>query len=118
MIARRLQSEQANNEAMEANPYLSWINNYVADDYTAAVEKGCGIPIHFHRPFRMLTMYEALIEKHAVHQSPHRIEELIVIFIHATKASAPVISSCSFSLTTVYPDGDWFLGYGGCCVEL
>jgi len=68
MIARRLHSEQANNHAAEINPYLSWINNYVADDYTAAVEKGC-----------------ALIEKHAVYQSPHRIEELIAIFVHATQ---------------------------------
>lgn len=43
MIARRLHSEQANNHTAEINPYLSWINNYVAADYTAAVEKGCGI---------------------------------------------------------------------------
>lgn len=36
----------------------------------------------------MIITYEiptALLERHAVLQSPHRIEELVNIFIHATK---------------------------------
>lgn len=31
----------------------------------------------------------AVIEKHAVKQSPSRIEDLVKIFIQATKASSP-----------------------------
>ena len=31
--------------------------------------------------------FTALIEKHVVHQSPRRIDELVKIFIHATKVS-------------------------------
>lgn len=34
---------------------------------------------------RMLTRFVALIEKHAAKQSPTRIEELVKIFVHATK---------------------------------
>jgi len=60
----------------------------------------------------------ALIEKHAVYQSPHRIEELIAIFVHATQASTPVNARSSMILTTVCTDGDRLLGYGGCCVEV
>jgi hypothetical protein len=29
----------------------------------------------------------ALIEKHAMHQSPKRVDELVKIFIHATRVS-------------------------------
>ncbi|EMC92647.1 hypothetical protein BAUCODRAFT_568824 [Baudoinia panamericana UAMH 10762] len=68
MIARRLHEIQVANPPKEPNKYLTWINNYVAEDYSAAVEKG-----------------SALIEKHAVKQSPSRIEELVAIFVHATK---------------------------------
>ena len=32
-------------------------------------------------------MIEALLEKHAVLQSPSRIEELVRIFVHATNVS-------------------------------
>ncbi|KAK0623644.1 Phosphomethylpyrimidine kinase-domain-containing protein [Immersiella caudata] len=52
----------------EANPYWDWIENYVADDYVTAVKTG-----------------RALLERHAGLQGPSRIEELIKIFIHATK---------------------------------
>ncbi|KAF7192336.1 putative hydroxymethylpyrimidine/phosphomethylpyrimidine kinase 2 [Pseudocercospora fuligena] len=68
MIARRLKKMQETNPPETPNRYLTWINNYVAEDYTAAVKKGC-----------------ELIEKHAFKQSPYRIEELVKIFIHATK---------------------------------
>ncbi|KAG9246359.1 thiamine biosynthesis protein-like protein (Thi-4) [Calycina marina] len=52
----------------EGNIYWNWIENYVAQDYVEAVE-----------------VCSALIERHAVLQSPSRIEELVQIFIHATK---------------------------------
>ncbi|KAK4570334.1 trifunctional hydroxymethylpyrimidine kinase/phosphomethylpyrimidine kinase/thiaminase [Recurvomyces mirabilis] len=67
VIARRLHGLQST-DPPEPNQYLTWINNYVAEDYTSAIEKGC-----------------ALIEKHAVKQSPSRIEDLVSIFVHATK---------------------------------
>lgn len=50
------------------NRYWEWIENYVADDYTQAVKTG-----------------SELLERHAVLQSASRIEELVQIFIHATK---------------------------------
>ncbi|KAK3074358.1 trifunctional hydroxymethylpyrimidine kinase/phosphomethylpyrimidine kinase/thiaminase [Teratosphaeriaceae sp. CCFEE 6253] len=68
VIARRLQELQSSLSLAEPNRYATWINNYVAEDYTAAVDKGC-----------------ALIEKHATKQSPSRISELVSIFIHATR---------------------------------
>ncbi|ROW12243.1 hypothetical protein VMCG_00020 [Cytospora schulzeri] len=52
----------------EGNHYWNWIENYVADDYVQAVRTG-----------------SELLERHAVLQSPSRIEELIKIFIHAIK---------------------------------
>ncbi|KAK0305895.1 trifunctional hydroxymethylpyrimidine kinase/phosphomethylpyrimidine kinase/thiaminase [Friedmanniomyces endolithicus] len=68
VIARRLQSLQASLKS--PNRYATWINNYVGEDYTAAVIKG-----------------RALIEKHAARQSPSRVDELVAIFIRATKVS-------------------------------
>ncbi|KAG4027765.1 hypothetical protein MFRU_027g00580 [Monilinia fructicola] len=65
-IAKRLHADPKTKR--EGNIYWKWIENYVADDYTEAVKVG-----------------SALLEKHAVLQSPHRIEELVKIFIHATK---------------------------------
>ncbi|RMX91171.1 hypothetical protein D0867_15075 [Hortaea werneckii] len=68
MIAQRLHEMQVTHPPNQPNRYLSWINNYIAEDYTEAVKKG-----------------RDLIEKHAVKQSPSRVEELVAIFIHATK---------------------------------
>ncbi|KAI6814455.1 hypothetical protein KC340_g16361 [Hortaea werneckii] len=68
MIAQRLHEMQVTDPPKQPNRYLSWINNYIAEDYTQAVKKG-----------------RDLIEKHAVKQSPSRVEELVAIFIHATK---------------------------------
>lgn len=42
MIACRLHDLQSTNPPKEPNRYLTWINNYIAEDYTAAVEKGRG----------------------------------------------------------------------------
>ena len=50
------------------NTYWKWILNYVADDYVEAVKTG-----------------SALLEKHARDLSPSRVEELVKVFIHATK---------------------------------
>jgi thiaminase len=42
MIGRRLKDLQTTNPSKEPNAYLTWINNYVADDYTEAVQTGRG----------------------------------------------------------------------------
>ena len=42
MIGRRLKDLQTTNPPKEPNAYLTWINNYVADDYTEAVRTGRG----------------------------------------------------------------------------
>ncbi|KAL7808595.1 Phosphomethylpyrimidine kinase domain-containing protein [Trichoderma gracile] len=52
----------------EGNTYWAWIENYKADDYVEAVRLG-----------------SELIEKNIRLQSPSRIEELIKIFVHATR---------------------------------
>ena len=67
-IAKRLKGLQKNLNTKQPNRYMSWIENYVAEDYTKAVRTGCG-----------------LIEKHAHSQSPQRIAELVKIFVHAVK---------------------------------
>ncbi len=47
MIAKRLHDEQPK-DSPQKNRYKTWIDNYVAVDYSAAVEKGCGksVPLH------------------------------------------------------------------------
>ncbi|KAK0711680.1 Phosphomethylpyrimidine kinase-domain-containing protein [Lasiosphaeris hirsuta] len=67
VIAQQLHNDSRSKQGGD-NPYWPWIQNYVADDYVAAVKTGCD-----------------LLEKHALLQSPARIEELVKIFIHATK---------------------------------
>ncbi|KAI1333685.1 Phosphomethylpyrimidine kinase-domain-containing protein [Xylariaceae sp. FL0016] len=52
----------------KGNIYWPWILNYIAEDYVQAVHTGSD-----------------LIERNAVRQSPTRIEELVKVFIHATK---------------------------------
>ena len=42
MIAGRLKAEQEANPLMKPNRYQTWIDNYMADDYVAAVHTGCG----------------------------------------------------------------------------
>lgn len=77
----------------EDNRYWEWIENYVADDYTQAVKTGSGEIEQPCRPLprpisALLTLIAIeLLEKHAVLQSASRIEELVKIFIHATKVS-------------------------------
>lgn len=86
MIAHRLRDDPAT--VREGNPYYKWIETYIADDYTEAVRKG-----------------RTMIERHAVSQSPSRVEELVKIFVHATKVCCRLLlmSTC---LLTDLPDGD------------
>ncbi|OMP82669.1 putative hydroxymethylpyrimidine/phosphomethylpyrimidine kinase 2 [Diplodia seriata] len=65
-IARRLYDDPTTKR--EGNTYWDWVEQYVAQDYTDAVKAGLDI-----------------IEQNAVLQSPSRIEQLVQIFIHATK---------------------------------
>lgn len=93
-IARRLYDDQKTKR--EGNTYWNWVEQYVAEDYTDAVKAGLDI-----------------IERHAVLQSPSRIEQLVQIFIHATKVSLPLLALIS----NVYAerlgtDGDGILGHG------
>lgn len=85
MIGRRLKDLQATNPPKEPNAYLTWINNYVADDYTEAVRTGRGMTEQYRCWYSHVNTISALIEKHAVHQSPRRVDELVKIFIHATR---------------------------------
>lgn len=66
-IARQLHSSPNVSKGKE-NRYWPWIENYVAEDYVAAVNTG-----------------SELLERHAVLQSPTQIKELVKIFKHATK---------------------------------
>lgn len=83
----------------DGNRYWTWIENYVADDYVQAVRTGSG-ELYYHSSAHstrslytttrcaLLTgegRHAEVLERHAVLQSASRIEELIQIFIHATK---------------------------------
>lgn len=46
MIGTRLKDLQTTNPPKEPNAYLTWINNYVADDYTEAVRTGRGMSLN------------------------------------------------------------------------
>ncbi|ODA77097.1 hypothetical protein RJ55_07615 [Drechmeria coniospora] len=65
-VAKMLQADS--NTRREGNMYWSWIENYLTDDYIAAVKQG-----------------SQFLEDRMRQQSPSRIEELVKIFIHATK---------------------------------
>ncbi|KAL2002657.1 hypothetical protein VTN02DRAFT_6267 [Thermoascus thermophilus] len=65
-IAQRLYREKSSKR--EGNQYWKWVENYVAEDYTEAVDIG-----------------SALLEKHMRTVSPSRLEELIKVFIRATE---------------------------------
>ncbi|KAH7139027.1 Phosphomethylpyrimidine kinase-domain-containing protein [Dendryphion nanum] len=66
MIARRLFDDPKTER--EGNRYWKWIDTYVADDYVSAMKTGSD-----------------LVEKHATKISLSRVDELVRIFIHATK---------------------------------
>lgn len=81
-IAQRLFADPKTKR--EGNIYWKWIQNYVADDYSEAVNMGSGVlfPSMF---LQVKLMISDLLERNMVLQSPSRIEELIKIFVHATK---------------------------------
>lgn len=91
MIGRRLKDLQTTHPTKEPNAYLTWINNYVAEDYTQAVKTGRGMILFIVLYSMWANPTTALIEKHAVHQSPKRVDELVKIFIHATKVGFSLI---------------------------
>lgn len=111
-IARRLHDLQSTNPPKQANRYLTWINNYVAEDYSAAVREGSGERVQCELYQTKLTRDVALIEKHASKQSPSRVEELVAIFIHATKASPCQIGVQGRLADTILTDGGRVLGHG------
>lgn len=60
--------------------------NYVADDYVEAVTLGRGMPTNL-GICALANENIDVLERNAMLQSPSRIEELVQIFIHATKVS-------------------------------
>jgi thiaminase len=84
VIAKRLYDDPKTKR--KDNIYWKWIETYVADDYSEAVASGSGKSDVRERGTKTHPNHlEALLERNAVLQSPHRIEELARIFIHATK---------------------------------
>ncbi|KJZ76237.1 hypothetical protein HIM_04319 [Hirsutella minnesotensis 3608] len=65
-VAKMLHGHEATRR--QGNVYWPWIENYVADDYAQAVRLG-----------------SQLLEDNMRLQSPSQVEELVRIFIHATK---------------------------------
>jgi thiaminase len=83
-IAKRLHSEEGT--LRQGNKYWKWIENYVADDYTEAVQLGSGKLCTCRvKQSTDLCIFAALLEKHMQHVSPSRMEELIKIFLRATE---------------------------------
>lgn len=86
-IAKRLYSEEQT--LRTGNRYWKWIENYVAEDYTEAVQLGTGKYLLSLFLRYAITLSE-LLEAHMRKISPSRVEELIKIFIRATELE------CSF----------------------
>ena len=91
--------------------YWGWIENYIAEDFVVAVNTGRGMCAWTETKAGLLTDLE-LLERHAVQQSQSRIEELVKIFIHATRVSSRLphiqcVSDCLY-------DHRWRLGSGKC----
>lgn len=84
VIAKRLHADPRTKR--EGNIYWKWIENYVAEDFVEAVQVGSG-KWCFCECWQGADQrqFPDLLERHAVLQSPNRIEELVKIFIHATK---------------------------------
>jgi thiaminase len=84
-IAKRLYTGE--NTLREGNTYWKWIENYVADDYTKAVQIGSGKSGCENQVGHLTDSCPviALLEDHMQHVSPSRMEELIKIFVRATE---------------------------------
>lgn len=83
----------------DGNTYWAWIENYNADDYVEAVRLGSGAYFTLFFTFQLqnteielIMIMAELIEKNIRLQSPSRIEELIKIFVHATKVRTLTVS--------------------------
>ncbi|KAF2232497.1 hypothetical protein EV356DRAFT_525193 [Viridothelium virens] len=105
MIGQRLCNDPTT--VKEGNQYFEWIENYVAEDFTEAVRVG-----------------SELIEKNILKQSVSRIEDLVKIFVHATKMETGFWEMAStmsygggygggYSNGSSYGGGGYGGGYGG-----
>ena len=77
--------------AREGNRYWKWIESYAAEDFQAPTRtyrgkipesQGLGTRAEFS------ALLKGALEQHAAKQSPSRIEELVKIFIHATRVGS------------------------------
>lgn len=110
-VAKMLHAHAAT--VREGNTYWDWIENYNADDYVEAVRLGSGACcplVRFKLDVRLTLVAVELIEKNIRLQSPSRIEELVKIFVHATKVSFRDIFNHGDALLMNTTDGDWLLG--------
>jgi thiaminase len=84
-IAKRLYTGETT--LRDGNTYWKWIENYVADDYTKAVQIGSGKSGYENQVGHLTDSCHviALLEDHMQHVSPSRMEELIKIFVRATE---------------------------------
>lgn len=110
------------------NPYWTWVTNYVAEDYVQAVKTGSGmffplisstlpLAVYIIMSNQRVSRHAALLERHASTLSPTRVEEIVQIFIHATKVSGALWSCCrcfpefvEVRSAKILPDGDCILG--------
>lgn len=115
MIAQRLHQEQLSRPTIKANPYLTWINNYVAEDYTAAVVVGRG---------RCMVRLLVATEIELMSFRSHRKARSQAIAAQNRRARQD-LCTCDQGTTTsnlavqrvradAYADGDWVLGHGFC----
>jgi thiaminase len=83
--------------AREGNRYWKWVTSYAAEGHQAAARASRGRHRKRRRGHKSCAkpsaLLKELLEQHAVKQSPGRIEELVKIFIHATRVGLPNIVS-------------------------
>lgn len=111
VIARRLYDDPLTKR--EGNIYWKWIENYVADDFAEAVRVGSGKRLLSYQVTPCSFVIDT-IEKHALLQSPSRLEELVKIFVHATNVSYPLSPSPMNYVTdsAKMETGFWNMGEG------
>lgn len=114
VIARRLYNDPKT--VREGNKYFKWILEYVGEGYTKAMAVGRGKYPLFRQNIPDWTA--ELVESHAVLQSPSRVEELVKIFIHATKVWQLPTHTAFGTITQTLVDGDRILGNGSRAIML
>ena len=106
-IAKRLYADP--NTKREGNIYWKWIENYVADDYTEAVEIGSSEPIVV--VIECLSLTDGRLARKecrfTITEPDRRPSEDIYSCYKGERRYAEKIS-----LLTFLTDGNWFLGYG------